>query len=372
MDLTFSDDQQLLVDSARRFLTKSCPPGVVRRIEELPDGHDPDLWADAVALGWAGICLPEEYGGTGAGSLELALIAEQLGWAGYTSPLLHSTTLVALPLAWQGSDAQKRRWLPGLASGEIIGAPALLEQGARDEWNPPRLAGKRTGSGWRLSGRKVLVPFAGISGLFSVSAVLEGAGPSFLLLEASRCSSPERQNVLGGEPLYAISFDGIEVTQEDVIGSERLIGRALEHAAVAASAYAVGLGERALELSVSHARDREQFGRPIGSFQAVAHRCADMRADLDATRWLTRQAAWTLDAGLSSELEVGAAKAWANEALRRVFLNAHQVHGAIGFSLEHDLQLFTRRAKAFELSFGDVALHRRRVAVEMGLVSGVE
>jgi alkylation response protein AidB-like acyl-CoA dehydrogenase len=139
------------------------------------------------------------------------------------------------------------------------------------------------------------------------------------------------------------------------------------HAAVGALAYAVGAAERALELTVEHAKTRVQFGRPIGSFQAVAHRCADMRSEIDAVRYLVYQAAWSLASGRPSALEAGAAKAYGNEALRRVFMHAHQVHGAIGFSTEHDLQLFTRRAKAVELSWGGAASHRERVAQAMGL-----
>jgi alkylation response protein AidB-like acyl-CoA dehydrogenase len=136
---------------------------------------------------------------------------------------------------------------------------------------------------------------------------------------------------------------------------------------VAGLAYAVGAAERALEMTVQHARDREPFGRPIGSFQAVAHRCVDMRTDVDACRYLAYQAAWRLDRGGDPDLEVGAAKSYGNEALRRVFTHAHQVHGAIGFSTEHDLHLFTRRAKAFELTYGSAALHRERMARAMGL-----
>jgi alkylation response protein AidB-like acyl-CoA dehydrogenase len=146
-----------------------------------------------------------------------------------------------------------------------------------------------------------------------------------------------------------------------------VIDATLSFAAVGALAYALGAAERTLEMTVEHARTRVQFGRPIGSFQAVAHRCADMRCDVDALRYLVYQAAWCLDADGPSRLEVATAKAYGNEALRRIFMHAHQVHGAVGFSTEHDLHLFTRRAKATELSWGSTALHLERVAQAMGL-----
>jgi alkylation response protein AidB-like acyl-CoA dehydrogenase len=379
VDLTLSADQEMLVDAARRFLTRSWPAEAVRAVEASPDGHDPKAWSEAAGMGWPGLCLPAEHGGSGAGMVELALLAEELGRAAFGSPLLSQTTLVALPLAWEGTAAQRDRWLPALAAGELIGSAALIGPGARDEGSSPPLAGRRSADRWELTGSRVLVPFAGVSSVLTVLADLEGAGPSMLVVEAERAAAPARQHALGGDPMYAVCFDGAAVGAGDVIGrpgsGAALLARALDHAAVASVAYGVGLGERALELSVSHASDRHQFGRPIGSFQAVAHRCVDMRADLDASRWLARQAAWALDksaatgglAGPTGGLEVAAAKAYANDALRRVFLNAHQVHGAIGFSLEHDLQLFTRRAKAFELSLGDTAHHRRRVAEAMGL-----
>lgn len=396
MDLTLSSDQEMLVDSARRFLTRSWPAEAVRAAETSADGHDPKAWSEAAGLGWPGLCLPAEHGGSGAGMVELALLAEELGRAAFSSPLLAQTTLVALPLAWEGNAAQRTRWLPALAGGELIGSAALVAPGARDERSSPPLEGRRSGDGWVLSGSRVLVPFAAVSSLLVVLADLEGAGVSMLVVEAERIAALSRQQALGGDPMYAVSFHGTVVGTGDVIGrpgsGAAIFARALDHATVASVSYGVGLGERALELSVSHACDRHQFGRPIGSFQAVAHRCVDMRADLDAARWLARQAAWALDkvgasgvsaapagvsaavAGASGEsaapagaLEVAAAKAYANDALRRVFLNAHQVHGAIGFSLEHDLQLFTRRAKAFELSLGDTVQHRRRVAEAMGL-----
>ena len=171
--------------------------------------------------------------------------------------------------------------------------------------------------------------------------------------------------------MYEVRFADAEVPPDRVIGVPAATSAALASAAargaIASLAYAVGAAERVLEMTADYARTRVQFGRPIGSFQAVAHRCVDMRSDIDAVRLLTYQAAWALGTGRPSALEVSAAKAYGNEALRRIFTNAHQVFGAIGFSTDHDLHLFTRRAKATELTWGGADQHLRRVAVEMGL-----
>jgi alkylation response protein AidB-like acyl-CoA dehydrogenase len=165
-----------------------------------------------------------------------------------------------------------------------------------------------------------------------------------------------------------VAFNEVLVTNADVLARDRtVLDRALDHAAVASLAYITGAAERALEMTVAHAKTREQFGRPIGAFQAVAHRCVDMRTDIDACHFLAYQAAWALDGGRAADLEVGAAKAYGNDALRRIFMHAHQVHGAVGFSTEHDLQLLSRCAKAFELTYGGTARQRDRVAVAMGL-----
>ncbi|HAM00702.1 MAG TPA: acyl-CoA dehydrogenase [Acidimicrobiaceae bacterium] len=370
MDLTLTAEQQLLEDSARRFLEERWQPSRVRELESSSHGHDPQLWAQVAALGWPGLVLPEEHGGAGRGMLELAVVAEQLGRAAASCPLLASTTLVALPLSWAGTG-QAHAWLAALAGGRAVGALAHLEPGGGgDEWRRPAMSLERGGGGWRLSGAKELVAYAAVADVLLVSAALDIETRALVALERGRPGvGVRRQHALGGDPLYRVDLD-VAVGGDDVVtadAAEQLLSRALDHAAVAGCAYAAGLARRALELSVRHAQERRQFGRPIGAFQAVAHRCADMEADVEAMRLLALQAAWALDHVGAPALEVGAAKAYTNEALRRVFGHAHQIHGALGFSMEHDLQLFTRRAKAVELSWGSVDRHRERVAQAMGL-----
>jgi alkylation response protein AidB-like acyl-CoA dehydrogenase len=387
VDLTLSEEQQELVGAARRMLAERWPTSRVRAAEASGDGHDPEGWAQMGALGWPGLVLPEEVGGSGRGMVELALVCEQLGRAAVSCPLLYSVTLVALPLLWAAPEALRRRWLAALADGSAVGTLAHLEPGAGgDEWAPPGLALAESGSGrWRLAGSKHLVAFASVADVLLVSARLGEKGTVLVAVERGPGTASTRQRTLGGDPLYRVDFD-VEVGEEDlVVGDPRhpqaaaaprgagspdasgVLRLALDHAAVAATAYAAGLAARVLEMSVAHACDRRQFGRPIGAFQAVAHRCAEMRAAVDAVRLLALQGAWALDQGAEAELEPAAAKAYAGQAVREVFVHAHQVHGAVGFSMEHDLQLFTRRAKAFELSFGPAARHLERVAKAMGL-----
>ena len=353
MDLELTAEQRMLVESARATLARACSPDHVRAMEADTRGYDPALWREMARLGWTGMLVPEGAGGGGQTFLEAVLVLEEMGRVLLPSPFLASCVLAPVLLA----EVDDRRLLSRIAAGEIVATIALVEPGWRDEWGTPALPATPRG----LTGTKQFVPFAAAADVLLV--VAEGA--TLVAITGRDGVTCRRHATLGGDHQYEVTF---AAAQGEVLGR---VGARLEaarlHAAVGALSYAVGAAERALELSVEYAKTRVQFGRPIGSFQAVAHRCADMRSDVDAVRYLVYQAAWSLAAGRSAELEVGAAKAYGNEALRRVFMHAHQVHGAIGFSTEHDLQLFTRRAKAVELSWGSTASHRERVARAMGL-----
>lgn len=361
MDLILSDEQQMLTDAARAFVERSCPPARVRQIALDPVGLDRDLWQAMGSLGWIGLPIAESHGGAGVGLVEFAVLCEALGRGPVPSPLIVSATLAALPIAWAGSDDQRACWLPALASGDAIGTLAVIEPGGRDEWDKPRIVGGPT-----LHGTKILVPWAG-----AADVVLVITADGIHLVEPhSGGTTSTRHDDLGAEPLFAV--DLLDAPAEPLGSAGRddhvaILRRALDYAAVAQLAYATGAAERTLEITLQHARDRHQFGRPIGAFQAVAHRCVDMRTDLDACRYLAYQAAWALEQGGPADLEVAAAKAYGNDALRRIFMHAHQVHGAIGFSTEHDLHIFTRRGKTFELTFGTTTRHLDRVATAMGL-----
>ncbi|MGQ0826274.1 MAG: acyl-CoA dehydrogenase family protein [Actinomycetota bacterium] len=358
MDLTLSDEQRLLAETARAFVARECPTARVRAIEMSPGGDDLELWRAMAGLGWAGLLVPAEYGGAGRGLGDLAVVCEEVGRAAAPVPLVASAVLATLPVLWAGSESQRRRWLRALAAGDCVGTLAVTEPGMRDPWATPTMGHPP------LRGTKLLVPFATAAGL-----VVVATAAGFVAVDPEQSGHAcRRHDHLGGEPLYEITFDG---TDAEPLGSAgegaSLLARVVDHAAIAALAYAVGLAQRALELAVQHARDREQFGRPIGAFQAVAHRCVDMRTDIDACRVLAHQAAWALDREGPADREVAAALVYAHDAIRRVFLNAHQVHGAIGFSTEHDLHLYTRRAKAFELAYGARARQRDRLAAAIGL-----
>jgi alkylation response protein AidB-like acyl-CoA dehydrogenase len=360
MDLTLSEEHGLLASSARAFVDRECPTSRVRELMATVDGFDPELWRTMSDLGWTAIGNPRDDH-AGGGVLDLVVLCEALGRGPVPSPLVATSALAAALIAAVGSAAQRERWLPALASGAVIGTLAVVEPGAHDEWDKPAVAG-----GARIRGTKILVPWASVADVFVV-ATTDGL---HLVEPALGGCTTTRHDDLDADPVFAVELDGApaeRLSHPDGEDHTLILRRCLRRGAVAHLAYAVGGAERALELTVRHACDREQFGRPIGSFQAVAHRCVDMRTDIDACRFLAYQAAWALDQDHDAALEVATALAYGKDALRRIFVNAHQVHGAIGFSTEHDLHLFTRRAKAFELDYGSAARHLEQVADEIGL-----
>ena len=374
MDLEQTDEHRMLAETARSFVERACPSDVVRAIERSERGFLDEHWRTLSDLGFVGLLIPAEYGGGGRGVFDLVVLAEQLGRGPLPSPLVASGVLGALPIVLVGSEELRQRWLPKLAQGTAIATVGLLEPGARDEWAEPRLRLHVARGVARLSGTKILVPFASSCDIVLVTARTDD-GTNIVVVDPKQAAvTIRRQEDGGGEPVYEVSFDDAVADAAEIIATPdtapALLDRMLDRASVVALASVIGGAERALELSVEHAKTREQFGQPIGAFQAVAHRCVDMLTDLDACRMLCYQAAAALDAERVADLELGAAQGYATEALRRIYINAHQVHGAIGFSMEHDLQLYSRRAKVFELSYGGATRHRERVAGFMGLTPG--
>ena len=347
MNLALTEEQRLLAETASVFVDRHV---------------DGDAWPTIAAAGWAAPLVAEEQGGADAGLLELALVCEALGRGPVASPLIATRVLAALPIYLDGTSEQRDRWLPALEDGSAIGTMALLEPTSRDEWDEPGMSGAD-----QLSGTKILVPWATRADVIIVTT----ADGLRLVEMASADVQIDEHEGLDGEPLAAVTFDSTAAEPLGPGDGFVTIAVVLDYAAVAYLAYAVGAAERALELTVQHAKDREQFGRPIGSFQAVAHRCAEMRAEIDACRYLAYRAAWWLEHTTTPAEAVTTAKSYANEALRRVFLHAHQVHGAMGFTTEHPLHRFTQCAKAFELSYGSTARHRDRLATAIGLRGGV-
>ncbi|MFZ0378399.1 MAG: acyl-CoA dehydrogenase family protein [Solirubrobacteraceae bacterium] len=355
MNFGFTDDQEAIKRTAREFLGSRYPLATVRALAEDGRGFSDAQWGELVELGWPGVIVPEDCDGLGLGAVELVVIAEEMGYALAPSPWF-STTCAALLLVAAGTSEQQERWLAPLARGELRGTVAVWDE--HSGWAPDHSEVELSAEG-TLSCVKIAVP--------------DAASADFLIVSGAD----------GRHWLVEPSADGVSIEPEEAIDPTRKLFRvelsgaraeSLRLASVAlAGAYAtivtllaaenVGAGQRAMEMAVAYAKDRAQFDRPIGAYQAVSHRCAQMLLEVEGSRSLCYWAGWAL----AHEPETGPraasmAKAYAGDAGFRVAASALQVHGGIGFTYEHDLHFFLKRAHANAHAFGDSRWHRDRVA----------
>ena len=347
MDLSLTEDQELIASTARELLESRSAIAGARAMDGDPAGYSAALWKEMVDLGWTGLAFPEEHGGVGGDLLDVCLLFEQLGYALVPSPLLVAVACCGMPVARYGTSAQRERWLTAISDGHIVTAAPL-------PWDRPGDApvATRDGDGFVLNGTATFVPWAASAENLLVVARL-GDEPRAFWVDASSVT-PRPVDSLGFDrPCHVDLADAPAV---DDLGPEAALAMSAFGAA-ATSAEMVGGAQRVLDMTVRYATEREQFGRPIGSFQAVQHHCADMAIDVLGSRFITYEAAWLLSAGRDASEEVPMAKAWASEAYERVCALGHQVHGAIGFTAEHDLHLFSQHATSTALAFGDADQH---------------
>ncbi len=377
MEISLSEEQELLQRSARDFLQEECPIRLVRAMEEDAKGYDLHLWKQMADLGWLGLIVPEAYGGTGGSMMDLAVLLEEFGRALVPGPFVPTVVQLALPILWAGSDGQKQAYLPKVATGELIGTMASYEPTATSEPSGIEATATLQADHYVLHGTKLYVPYAHVADcLLTVARTGTGATPADgLTLFLVDAKSPEvavtKLGTIADDHQGEVVLQGVRVPRSQVLGDPGkgwpIVQQVFQYGAVAKCAEMVGMAQQAFDISLNYAKTRVQFGRPIGSFQAIKHKLANMVIDVDGSRYVTYRAAWLLGEGLPAAQEIAAAKAWTNEACRRVVKEAHQVHGGIGYTKEYDLQLYTRRAKAAELAFDDSDTHREALATLLGL-----
>ena len=368
MDLAFSPAQQLLQQSARTLLQQRCPPGRVQELALDPRGFAADLWKEIATLGWPGLLVPTELGGSGGSVADALALVEELGRACFPGPFIPSAIVATTALVAAGGP-RARALLPALAVGERICALAVLEESGRLDSDALTLPVAAPG---RLTGRKLFVADAHVATDVIVLGRAD-AGPTALLLPMDRPGIAARPlDSMTGDKLFELELTDVETGPDDLLGAPghgwALLAAALRLGALARSAEMVGAAQRVLELCVEHARVRVQGGRPIGGYQAIQHACADLFRDVESTRWLMWEAAWALESGRADgDTAVAAAKAYGAEACLRVARRGHQIMGAIGYSEEHPLHLFHKRILAAGLDMGDSTLHLEKVAKAIGL-----
>ena len=368
MDLGLNEIQQMLKNSAREFLSQECPLTLVREMEEDSRGYTDELWRQIAGLGWTGIAFPEQYGGTGGSFLELAVLLEEIGRSLTPGPFFSTVVLGGFTVQDAGTDEQKRDILTRICSGQLLMTLALTEASATYEpWGIETTA-TREGDSFKLSGQKLFVPDAHAADILLVAAqTSQSDDPAqgitlFMVPANSQGLTVNQLSTISSDRQCEIAFEDVTVPAQAVLGEVDggwpIIQRALHRATAGKCVEMLGGADAVLEMTVEYAKQRTQFGRPVGTFQAVQHHCANMATDVEGCRQIAYHAAWRVSEGDSAEREVSMAKAWVSAAYQRVCNLAHQCHGAIGFTKEHDLQLYTRRAKVQELTYGDVNYHK--------------
>jgi len=364
MDFTPGEAQQELAALTRRILADRATPERMREVEAAGDRFDPVLWADLAAAGILSAALPETLGGAGLGLLEQCSVLAELGRAVAPVPYLASAVLGAGALARFGTPGQQQRWAAPAGRGELILTAAL----AGEDGAPPATA-ERVNGGWRLDGTRTAVPAATRADLTLLPAA---TGPGVLVFLLSRSDpgvSVAPQRLVDGDLAGRLELAGVQVPDERVLGSPGAGARAADwlvsRATVGLCALQLGILERALELTASYARTRVQFGRPIGSFQAVAQRLADAYIDVEAVRLTMWQAAWLLSAGLPAETEVATAKFWAADAGHRVAHTAVHVHGGVGIDTGYPVHRYFTAAKRAEVELGGATVQLRRIGAAL-------
>lgn len=375
MDFDFSEVQEMLRKDARRFLIEKCPKTYVRKMEEDEKGFTPDLWKEMAGLGWMGLVFPENYGGLNMSFLELAVLLEEMGRACLPGPYFSTVFLGGLPILEAGTEEQKREFLPKIASGEMIVTMALTEPSGAYE--PSGIETKATPQGdkYIIDGTKLFVTDAHVADYMIVVARTsfgKSRGISLFLVDAkSPGIKATLLKTIASDRECKVVFNKVTVSKKNLLGKLNqgwsLVDRVLVLAAAGKCAEMIGGAQQVLEITVDYAKQRVQFGRPIGAFQAVQHHCANMVIDVEGSRFITYQAAWMLSQNMRCDKEISMAKAWVSDAYRRVVALGHQVHGAIGFTKDHEMQLYFRRAKAGEVLFGDGDYHREKVAQALAL-----
>jgi alkylation response protein AidB-like acyl-CoA dehydrogenase len=378
MDFGFSEEQEMLRKSARDFLAKESPMTYVRQMMDDERGFRDDQWKKMAELGWMGLILAEEHGGAGLDFVDMVVVLEEMGRVVLPGPFFSSAILGGVALSDGGSAAQKQEFLPQLAAGELRATLAQLEPSGRWDADGIQLEAKPGGGGHRLSGTKLFVPDAHTSDLLVVAGRAPGSkgteGLSLFLVDAKApgVGITLLKTMDQTRKLCEVVLKDVAVPSERVLGTPgegwKLLERIVDRGKVGLCAEMCGGAQKVLEMSVEYAKVREQFGRPIGSFQAIQHKCANMLVEVESSKSAAYYAAWAVANDVAeAPLAAAMAKAYCSDAYRHTAGEGIQIHGGIGFTWEHDMHIYFKRAKSSEVTFGDATWNREIVAQLIGL-----
>ncbi len=378
MDFVITKEQIRIQKAAREFLKAKFNSDFVREMEKDEKGYTRQVWKKMGELDWMALIIPEAYDGVGGSLLDLVLLLEEFGRVGAQGPFFSTVVLGGYGITSYGNEEQKQTYLPKIANGEIIVSLAL-EEAETTQYNPHLVSTAAVaGSGnYTLSGRKLFVSNANSADMLICAARTSGKAHAkqgislFLVDTALPGIEIEPLKTIGGDKQFEVVFNDVLVAEKSLLGladngGEYLDGM-LNYAAVCKCAEMVGGAQRVLEMSAEYAKMRKQFGKAIGSFQAIQHHCANMLIKLEGSRYITYKAAYLLENNEPFQVVLAAAKAWVSDSAKEIASLGHQVQGGSAFMEEHDMPLFSRRAAAGAVTFGDAAYHRKKVLDALGL-----
>lgn len=375
MDLGFTKDQELIRKSAREFFEKQCPKDKVRELKEDEKGYDPKMWDKMVELGYTGIVIPDEYGGMAGDALELVILMEEIGRNLVPSPFFATVCACAPAILAFGTDEQKQTILPRIAEKGQIWALALTEASASHNAEDVTMHAVADGNDYVLNGTKLFISYANVADqLLVVARTGDTATPEdgitvFMVDGKSPGIRMEAMPTAARDMCCEVVFENVKVAKEKILGDiDRgwdIVEYILQHATVSKCAEVSGSAQAVLDLATNYARERHQFGQPIGSFQAVQHKLVDILTEVEGLKNLVYEAAWHIDVGSPSKMLVSMAKTKANRVYHQTCLDGMLVHGAIGFTEEMDIGLYRLRAKAYEFDCGGSDFHLERIAQEL-------
>jgi alkylation response protein AidB-like acyl-CoA dehydrogenase len=377
MDLTLNEEQQMLKNTAREFLEAECNTRLVRDLEEDERGYSTEMWTKMAQLGWCGVPFPEEYGGEGGDIANMMVIYEEMGRAIPPIPHLASVILGGLTVLYAGNEEQKKRVIPPVAHGETILCLAQLEPNGVWDADGVEVTATADGNDYLINGTKVMVQYAHVADLIvcvartSDSGTPENGITLFLVDTRSPGITVTPMETMALDKQNGVVFENVRVSRDNVLGEVNQgwapLTKALQYAGVMQNAAIIGTGEKVQEMSTDYAKERVQYGRPIGVNQAIQWKCVDMAKYMVSVRILNYAAVARISDEDPAEREVAAANAHASEAARFCAYESHQIFAGFGYMMEHDLQLYTRRLKAAEYNLGDAEYHLEKLALAIGM-----
>jgi 3-oxocholest-4-en-26-oyl-CoA dehydrogenase beta subunit len=373
MNFGFTEEQEILRKFASDFLNEKYTKKTIKELEN-GNGHSPEIWTEMASLGWLGLPFAENYGGAGMSFFDQAVLLEEMGRACAISPYFSTMLLAGLPIYYYGTEEQKKKYLPDIASGKTIGTLALYEDSARFVPESIQTVASFRNSQWNISGTKLFVPDAHLADYVLCVAITDSKADfeNSLTVFAVNMHDPNIQCKLLAtrtDKLCEIKFNNVSISDKDIVGKRNkgweIITKIITIATIGKCCEILGTAQKALDMTINYAKERKQYGRTIASFQAIQHYAAEMLADLSGMKISTYKAAWLFSENLPCDTEIAIAKLWAVKTCENIINQTHQIHGAIGVTLDYDLHYYTKRLKMFQLTYTDKNYCNSLIAKEL-------